>query len=86
MKSTIIYLLYVKEYFSLDYQIPPPDPDPSIEGSPISDHSQIVFFFATVHTSLFVFFRSSNQSKNKIILQEILLFYSKVTRKIQILL
>ena len=85
MKSTIIYLLYVKEYFSLDYQIPPPDPDPSIEGSPISDHSQIVFF-ATVHTSLFVFFRSSNQSKNKIILQEILLFYSKVTRKIQILL
>ena len=76
MKSTIIYLLYVKEYFSLDYQIPPPDPDPSIEGSPISDHSQTVF----------VFFRSSNQSKNKIILQEILLFYSKVTRKIQILL
>ena len=54
MKSTIIYLLYVKEYFSLDYQIPPPDPDPSIEGSPISDHSQIVFFLQQyIRLSLF---------------------------------
>ena len=54
MKSTIIYLLYVKEYFSLDYQIPPPDPDPSIEGSPISDHSQTVFFLQQyIHLSLF---------------------------------
>ena len=52
MKSTIIYLLYVKEYFSLDYQIPPPDPDPSIEGSPISDHSQIVSFCNSTYVSL----------------------------------
>ena len=53
---------------------------------PLSQIILKLFLFATVHTSLFVFFRSSNQSKNKIILQEILLFYSKVTRKIQILL